>query len=233
VIEALVAGRTVALTTGLTGAGGFGKSMLAARACLHRDVTRRYKGGIVWFTVGRETDEATLAARIGETARILGGAGEQFTGLEQAGQALSAALAARGGPILLVVDDVWDGKQLAPFRAAAQVATLLVTTRRPQVLDTIDLPPRRIVVDAVDGRVSRRILRRGLPSIARAEERELMNLARGYPLLLNLINRRLAHDLRVPGGVIGAAAAEAARRLRNEGRPGPGERRGGNDRLQP
>jgi hypothetical protein len=49
-------------------------------------------------------------------------------------------------------------------------------------------------------------------------EQELLDLAGGWPLLLGLINRRLAADLRTPGGDIEVAAAYAARRLRQEGR---------------
>jgi WD40 repeat protein len=219
VVKALTAsGRSVALTTGLAGAGGFGKTMLAAQACRHQEVVRSFKGRIVWITVGQGTGGADLAALISETIRNLGGDGTAFTGTEQAGQALAAALSARGGRFLLVIDDVWTASQLAPFRAVRQAARLLVTTRHPQVLDTIDPPPHRILVDEVDAEVARQILRRGLPPIARATEPELLDLAKGYPLLLSLINRRLADDLRSPGGSIGTAAAEAARRLREDGR---------------
>ena len=47
----------VALTTGLVGAGGFGKTTLAARACHDPAVRRRFGSG-VWVTVGRDLDEA-------------------------------------------------------------------------------------------------------------------------------------------------------------------------------
>src|SRR5262249_14936671 len=74
VVKALAAsGRSVALTTGLAGAGGFGKTMLAAQACRHQQVVRRFKGRIIWITVGQGTGGADLAARISETIRNLGG----------------------------------------------------------------------------------------------------------------------------------------------------------------
>ncbi len=156
VVKTLTAsGRSVALTTGLTGAGGFGKTMLAAQACRHQQVIRRFKGRIVWITVGRDTAGTALAALISETIRNLGGDGTAFTGTEQAGQALAATLSVRGGRFLLVVDDVWTASQLAPFSAVRQAARLLVTTRHPQVLDTIDPPPHRILVDDVDDEVAR------------------------------------------------------------------------------
>ena len=51
----------VALTTGLVGAGGFGKTMLAAKACQDREVMQRFGGGIMWVTVGRDAHGARLA----------------------------------------------------------------------------------------------------------------------------------------------------------------------------
>ena len=216
VAELTVGDGPVALTTGLVGAGGFGKTTIAARACRDPKVIRRYRGGVVWVTVGRDTDEAGLAARISETIRNLGGDGSAFTNLEQAGQALAAALAVRRQRMLLEADDVWTARQLAPFSAAGQAARLLVTTRRPRVLDATGA--RQIEVDAVTGEVARRILGQNLPPMRRALERELLDLAGGWPLLLGLINRRLAADLHAPGGDIEVVAADAARRLRREGR---------------
>ena len=90
VVSALTAAGSgaVALTTGLVGAGGFGKTTLAAMACQDRRVRRRFRGGIVWLTVGRDTDGPGLAERIGEVIAASGGdGGVAFTSPEQAGRA--------------------------------------------------------------------------------------------------------------------------------------------------
>jgi WD40 repeat protein len=205
----------VAVTTGLTGAGGFGKTMLAARACRDPKVGRWFRGGVVWVTVGQDTGDEELAARISEVVRNLGGDGPGFTSLEQAGQALAAALRTLRGRPLLVADDVWTAGQLAPFAVAAQAGCLLVTTRRAYVLE--GTAARRIVVDAVPPEVARRLLRRELPQMAYGVEQELLGLAGGWPMLLSLVNRRLAGELRRPGSVIDVAAADAADRLRRKG----------------
>ena len=94
---ALHAPATVALTTGLVGAGGFGKTMLAARACRDRAVRRRFRGGVVWVTIGRDLTGARLAARISEVSRNLGGHESAFASPEQAGHALAASLAGAEG----------------------------------------------------------------------------------------------------------------------------------------
>ena len=217
VVSALTAAGSgpVALTTGLVGAGGFGKTTLAAKACQDRKVRRLFRGGIVWITVGRDTDGPGLAARISEViATADGDSGPAFTSPEQAGQALAGALAGRGRT-LLVVDDVWTAAQLQPFAAAGQPCRLLVTTRRPVVLDDV-ADPRQIKVDAMPDPVARRLLTRGLPAMAAGLERDLLDLTGRWPLLLNLVNHRLAGDVEDRAGIDTAAAA-AAGRLRERG----------------
>ena len=89
---------TVALTTGLVGAGGFGKTTLAARVCRDQMIRRRFRGGVVWVTIGRDLAGAALAERISEVSRNLGGQESAFASPEQAGQALAALLAAEEEP---------------------------------------------------------------------------------------------------------------------------------------
>jgi NB-ARC domain/Phage integrase family len=217
VVSALTAAGSgaVALTTGLVGAGGFGKTTLAAKACQDRKVRRLFRGGIVWITVGRDTGGPGLAARISEViATADGGSGPAFTGPEQAGQALARALSG-GGRTLLVVDDVWTAAQLQPFLAAGEPVRLLVTTRRPAVLENV-ADPRQIKVDAMPDAVARRLLTRGLPVMAAGLERDLLDLTGRWPLLLNLVNHRLAGDVD-RGAHIDTAAAAAAGRLRERG----------------
>ena len=217
VVSALTAAGSgaVALTTGLVGAGGFGKTTLAAKACQDRKVRRLFRGGIVWITVGRDTDGPGLAARISEViATADGDSGPAFTSPEQAGQALARALSGRGRT-LLVVDDVWTAAQLQPFLAAGEPGRLLVTTRRPAVLDDV-ADPRQIKVDAMPDAVARRLLTRGLPVMAAGLERDLLDLTGRWPLLLNLVNHRLAGDVD-RGARIDVAAAAAAGRLRERG----------------
>ncbi len=207
-------GATVALTTGLTGAGGFGKTTLAAKACQDQRVLDWFRGGIVWITVGRDTNGAALAAKISEVIADLGASGPAFTSLEHAASALTAALAGRGRT-LLVADDVWTAAQLRPFAVAGQSYRLLVTTRRPAVLHGI--PARQITVDALPTGAARRLLTRDMTvPMAPRLEGELVALTGGWSLLLSLVNRRLADDVQRRAG-IDAAAELAVRRLRQGG----------------
>src|SRR5215467_232046 len=54
--------RTVALTTALRGAGGFGKTTLAVQAC--RQLKAQFPDGILWCTVGQHTAGAELTGKI-------------------------------------------------------------------------------------------------------------------------------------------------------------------------
>ena len=216
VVSALTAAGSgaVAVTTGLVGSGGSGKTTLAAKACQDRRVRRRFRGGIVWLTVGRDTDDPGLAARISEMIAASGGdGGVAFTSPEQAVRALGRALSGRGRT-LLVADDVWTAAQLEPFAAAGRPWRLLVTTRRPAILDGV--AARRIKVNAMPDPVARRLLTRDLPAMDAAGERELVELTGRWPLLLNLVNRRLADETR-RGADIAIAAKAAAARLREAG----------------
>ena len=47
-------GETVGLTTGLYGAGGFGKTTLAGMVRANPQVQRRFHAGTYWVTVGRD-----------------------------------------------------------------------------------------------------------------------------------------------------------------------------------
>ena len=211
-------GGAVALTTGLVGAGGFGKTTLAAKACQSSEVRRWFRGGIVWVTVGRDISGPGLATLICEVIANAGGGGQPYSSPEQAGQALARQLASRDRDrTLLVVDDVWTAGQLEPFANAARTAgRLLITTRRPAVLAEAEVGAHRISVDAMTDPVARQLLTRGLAAMDAPQETELLRLTGRWPLLLNLVNRRLANDCS-RGANISAAAAEASRRLRHGG----------------
>ena len=48
----------VAMTTALTGAGGFGKTTLAAALCQDEEINQAFDDGILWTTLGETPDLA-------------------------------------------------------------------------------------------------------------------------------------------------------------------------------
>ncbi|MBV1856326.1 NB-ARC domain-containing protein [Catellatospora tritici] len=206
-------GGTVGLTTGLVGAGGFGKTTLARLLCSDRRVRRLFRAG-VWVTVGEDVKGADLAQKINDMSEQLTGSRPGYVDPDLAGQHLGQLLD-RSGRVLLVIDDVWRAEQLRPFMHSGRRATRLVTTRRPDVL-----PPsaraRGVRVDELEPAQARLILAAGLPPIGEPEMTRLLRLTGRWPLLLRLANGHL-RDALDPRLGINVAAAQLADQLEQEG----------------
>jgi len=72
-VKALVSDRaeTVRITTGLYGAGGFGKTTLARIVCADRRVRRRFGGRVYLVTVGRDTrGAAAVVAKVNDVIKL-------------------------------------------------------------------------------------------------------------------------------------------------------------------
>ncbi|MEU4831382.1 NB-ARC domain-containing protein [Streptosporangium sp. NPDC023615] len=215
VVSALTArtSGTVGLTTGLAGAGGFGKTSLAVEVCHDDGTTRRFTGGVFWVTVGRERTGADIARLADDVTEAATGARPEPSGPEQAGHRMADALAERGHA-LLVVDDVWSPQQLRPFLSAAVRSRLLVTTRLPRALPADGIA---MIVDEMAPQVAVQLLSRGLPPMSPGVVNGLMALTGRWPLLLALVNARLRDEHR-SGANIDVTARRAVERL---GRIGP------------
>ena len=136
VVKALVGGGagTVGITTGLYGAGGFGKTTLAQMVCADRRVRRRFAGRVHLVTVGRDVrGAAAVAAKINDVIKLVSGEDATFTDPHLAGQQLGSLLEA-GPRRLLVLDDVWEPEQLSPFTEGSKRCARLVATRVPGLL---------------------------------------------------------------------------------------------------
>lgn len=129
-------GDAVAITAGLHGAGGFGKTTLARFAAAQPKVRKRFPGGIWFITIGRDVrGRAGIAAKVAaEMMRITGIESAAGDDPEQAGAQLGKLLASLPRT-LLVIDDVWEEEQLRPFLIGAERRCVrLITTRSPRVL---------------------------------------------------------------------------------------------------
>jgi WD40 repeat protein len=198
----------VGLTTGLQGAGGFGKTRLATWACHRPEIDRRYPGGLLWVTVGQEVRGADLAGRINDLTAALGGERPTLSDPEAAGAELGRLLDARE-PVLLVVDDVWEESQLRPFRFGGRTCTRLVTTRIPDLLPPVGV---RVLVDAMSGGQARQLVVDGVAGLPTDMADRLASLAGRWPVLLNLVNAALRRRV-AQGQPAEQAAEDIAHRL--------------------
>ncbi|MGW5053484.1 NB-ARC domain-containing protein [Actinokineospora sp. NPDC004072] len=209
VVRALLAGgrRRVGITTALAGAGGFGKTTLAAQVCDLPEIKAAFPS-IYWVTVGQEVRGAALADTVNDVIERVARRRSGLTSPEQAGLQLGELLAEQGRA-LLVVDDVWTAEQLRPFLNAARGCSLLVTTRIPDLLPE---PTQAVRVDQMNTGQATELLSSGLAELPAQLGERLLEVTGRWPLTLRLANaslRRTARD----GGDVGEAAERLLRRL--------------------
>jgi WD40 repeat protein len=202
----------VGLTTGLAGAGGFGKTRLATWVCHRPEIEQRYRGGLLWATVGQEVRGADLAERINDLAFALCGQRPAISDPDNAGAELGRLLDERD-PVLLVVDDVWEDSQLRPFRFGGRCCTRLVTTRIP---DLLPAGRARIPVDAMSSEQARLLVSDGVAGLPAGVADRLAELAGRWPVLLNLVNGVLCRRV-ARGQPAERAAAEIVETMVAEG----------------
>lgn len=188
-------GDTVAITAGLHGAGGFGKTTLARFAVGQPKVRKRFPGGIWFITIGRDVrGRASVAAKVAtEMVRITGVESTAGDDPEQVGVQLGKLLASMPRT-LLVIDDVWEEEQLRPFLIGAERRCVrLITTRSPKVLPAY---AARITVDRMTYGQACLVLTRGLPQRpAQAMVDALVEATGRWVLLLRIVNRVMREQL--------------------------------------
>jgi hypothetical protein len=160
VAAVLSASTAVEVTTGLVGAGGFGKTTLARMVAHDPRVRREFPDGAVWVTVGEDASGPDLAMKLVSAARLFDGAAPEVTDPLGAGAVLGRVL--DGRRVLLVVDDVWSPGQVEPFLLGGDRVVRLFTTRQQGVLpDGVT----RVRVDQMSEIEARRLLTAKLPAM--------------------------------------------------------------------
>ncbi|MGW6565646.1 NB-ARC domain-containing protein [Streptomyces sp. NPDC054975] len=218
---AAVCGRkaeAVGITTALEGAGGFGKTTLATLVCAHRRVRRRFRGRVYTITIGRDVrGRPAIAAKVAEATAFITGDTTAFEDPDRAGDHLGRLLEQRPRT-LLVLDDVWEPEQLAPFLRGGGNCVRLVTTRVPAVLPE---GAERLRVDEMSPEQARAVLTWELPELPDETVSGLLRATGRWALLLRLTNRLIARQV-ATGADPAAAAQGALEGLRTRG-PAGGE----------
>ncbi|MEV0274684.1 NB-ARC domain-containing protein [Hamadaea sp. NPDC050747] len=227
-LEAIVAGivgpapvgkaaTTVGLTTGVHGAGGFGKTTLARMVCADPRIKSRFGGHVTWVTLGRDiVGSGDLAAKVNEVIAQVGPPDVVAVSSDagEAGRQLAYVLS-QGPPRLLVIDDVWRLLQLEPFLLGAKHCVRLVTTRNQELLVGRGLS---VEVDQMTEGQARRLLTTGLSAAIPGRTEDALLAATGrWALLLSLVNRILASAERTGVRDLSAYASELCARIETRG----------------
>ncbi|MEV0385526.1 NB-ARC domain-containing protein [Nonomuraea sp. NPDC050643] len=197
---------------GIVGHGGAGKTSLAAAVCSRPEVRRYFAGGLIWITLGRDKGAQSLVERINGAVAVLTGEHPAASDPEQASQHLKRALAAQKRT-MLVIDDVWNDRELELFVPNESTYCLLFTTRMRALLPSFATPVR---LDHLPDDTASSILGSDLPKLPPSAEAELLDATGRLPLLLSLVNRRLREELG-RGSNISVAADQAIGHLRERG----------------
>jgi tetratricopeptide (TPR) repeat protein len=189
---------SVALTAAVLGAGGFGKSRLAAEY-VHRYAPAHFTGGIFWVQC-----ETELESQFHEVAQALDPATPPIQVLRQNQGNIPKllrdkvqAVVRQGKQVLFVLDNVPEvaGKlaSLDTYCPAQGLAAMLITSRqRQRAVESID-------VDALTPDAAWLILAADLPrrsELSRAQWNEISEWVGRLPLALEILNRALVNGAR-------------------------------------
>jgi WD40 repeat protein len=208
-VVSIVGASTCSGVVGVCGPGGFGKTTLATEACHDERVLEQFDH-VLWVETGEQCSPARLLHLLAALFTHLGVEAPAFEDAEQAGFHLVRVLAGRR--TLLVVDNVWSARDVAPFLLASGTAVVVVTTRNsrtcPAPSEMVRVGP--MAADAVEQLVSRRL------PVTHSEARVLARLCGGWPLLASVINAILRQEVKA-GATPKDAIARTADTLRTVG----------------
>ncbi|MFD9701500.1 NB-ARC domain-containing protein [Lentzea sp. NPDC059081] len=170
--------------TAVHGTGGYGKTSLAAWACHSPEVQAAFPDGIHWVELGRDPSMETIVGALSDLAAMLSGERPRgYSTVFAAGAAFAEAT--RDRRALIVVDDVWNARDLDPFLRGEPTCKLLVTTRQPR-----SLPPDavRIEVDRMTPTQAQALLGAGLDPATQPTIFRLYERSGRWPIVLSLLN---------------------------------------------
>jgi WD40 repeat protein len=172
---------------GLHGAGGIGKTVLAAAMARDPTVRRAFPDGVYWVVLGERPDPVAAQAAL---ARLVG-IHADFRTVEDGRAALREALGDRR--VLLVVDDAWSAADAEALLVTGPAGRVVLTTRHALVLDRVRADP--VMVDRLALGEARRFLAQAAcqPEQLPAEADGLIEAVGGVVLALALLGATICH----------------------------------------
>jgi WD40 repeat protein len=193
--------RRKTLTVVLHAPGGFGKTTLADILSNTPTIADRFEDGVYWIGLGETVDQASLVAQANDLSFLLSGTRPDLQDAHLASQRLTRTLFDKS--VMLVLDDTWRLDDVSMF-VGGNSTCRLITTR-----DLRAVPEDSVVirVPSMSASESWSLLTSGMPLAGNSVENlgPLEQLAKGWPVLLKLLNANLKEDVQ-SGLTLDAAA---------------------------
>lgn len=171
----------IAITAALHGAGGYGKTTLAAALCNDERVRESFSDGILWITLGKEPN---LIVALTKLFDALSGKRTVFYDIEDVSFHLAEILKDKN--CLIVIDDVWDISDLNYLLQGGPNCSRLFTTR----IREIAAKSIQVEIDQMELEEATLLLSKGF-EVSQGDTESLEYLAKRlgcWPLLLELAN---------------------------------------------
>ncbi|MEU0108989.1 NB-ARC domain-containing protein [Streptomyces sp. NPDC006251] len=196
----------------LEGYGGIGKTTVALQTCRLPEVAERFPGGVVWTVIGQSRTGPDLADHIADICEHLSGHRPTTTDPLLVG-ALLGEILDEGGPALVVVDDVWNEEQVNAFLVGGAGSARIFTARNRGLAPAV---AHIVEVGQMTEDEARVTASAGLPAVDASVLESLLRFAKGWPVLLGLINASLRAHIQA-GGPPAEVAAWVARLVASHG----------------
>ncbi len=173
----------------LRGAGGFGKTTAAIAVARAPEVQSAFSDGVLWVGLGPSPD---VIAALRGVCGLLSTDDRPLASVDEGASRLALALSSRR--ILLVIDDIWDERHLAPFMLGGSQSVRLVTSRH-RLRSVAAEATEQVVVREMSAAESVQLLAADEVLHAATDVEPAFRLAERlgrWPLLLRLVSRVLA-----------------------------------------
>ena len=179
----------------LEGYGGAGKSTVAAQVAQSTFALDNFGGNVIWVTVGQGRVDSALADLLSDMCDHLTGVRPMSANPLMTGAALGEILDDLG-EALLVIDDVWTPAQVTPFLLGGAQCARLFTARNRWVAP-IGSPI--IEIGAMTEEEAKTAATAGLPPLSDEPVQGLLQAAKGWPVVLGLMNASLRDGVSAGG----------------------------------
>lgn len=183
--------QNIQVLTAIRGWPGVGKTTTAAALAYEPEVIQKYPDGILWTSLGPKPD---VLANLIAWGKALGlNDLHHARNIPQVKASLAAYL--RNKRMLLIIDDVWDAADAAPFELGGYDCAILATTRMPAIASKIAVSPEQIyLLQVLSDADALELMRKLAPEIVDKHQEGIETLIKsleGLPLALQVAGRLL------------------------------------------